>query len=67
MLRKFNKITARYRIRIMNTPGKHHESWNRHGDLIDAIARGDAEGAERMRKKAVLANIPLVEKTFEPL
>lgn len=65
MLRRFNKHTARYRIQVMNTPGKYRESIRRHEDLIDAIARGDAEGAERIRKTAVLANIPLVEKTFD--
>ncbi len=64
ILQRFNKHTARYRIRILNTPGKYHESIKRHGDLIDAIARGDVEGAERIRKTAVLANIPLLEKTF---
>ena len=65
MLRRFNKHTARYRMHVMNTPGKVKESIERHEDLIDAIARGDAEGAEQIRKTAVLANIPLLEKTFE--
>ncbi len=65
MLRRFNKHTARYRLHVMKTPGKVNESIERHEDLIDAIARGDAEGAERIRKTAVLANIPLLEKTFE--
>ncbi len=64
ILQRFNKHTARYRIRILNTPGKFQESIKRHGELIDAIARGDVEGAERIRKTAVLANIPLLEKTF---
>lgn len=67
MLRRFNKHTARYRIQVLNTPGKYQESIRRHEDLIDAIARGDAEGAERIRRTAVLANIPLVEKTFDDL
>ncbi len=65
MLRRFNKHTARYRFRILATPGKFQESIQRHGELIDAIAKGDAEQAERIRKAAVLSNIPLVEKTFE--
>lgn len=65
MLRTFNRHTTRYRIQVLNTPGKFRESIERHAELIDAIARGDAEGAERMRKASILANIPLVEKTFE--
>lgn len=65
MLRHFNKHTARYRISILNTPGKNLESIQRHGELIDAIARGDADGAERIRRTAVLDNIPLLEKTFD--
>ncbi len=65
MLWRFNKHTARYRMRILTTPGKFQESVRRHGELLEAIAKGDAEGAERLRRTSVLANIPLVEKTFD--
>lgn len=65
MLRRFNKHTARYRVRILSTPGKYEESIKRHEELIEAIANGDAERAERIRKEAVLSNIPRVEATFD--
>ncbi len=65
MLRRFNKHTARYRLRILSTPGKFQESIQRHEALLEAIGRGDAELAERIRKEGVLKNIPLVEKTFD--
>lgn len=65
MLRSFNKHTARYRVKILSTPGKYEESIKRHEELIDAIANGDAEKAERIRKEAVLSNIPRVEATFD--
>ncbi len=65
MLGRFNKHTARYRMSVLSTPGKFQESIRRHGELIEAIARGDAEGAENLRRKSVLANLPLVEKMFE--
>lgn len=65
MLRSFNKHTARYRVKILTTPGKYEESIKRHEELIDAIAKGDAETAERIRKDAVLSNIPRIEATFD--
>lgn len=65
MLRSFNKHTARYRVKILSTPGKYEESIKRHEELIAAIANGEAEKAERIRREAVLSNIPRVEATFD--
>ncbi len=65
MLRAFNKHTARYRVKILTMPGKYEESIKRHEELIEAIANGDADAAERIRKAAVLSNIPRIDATFD--
>ena len=64
MLRRFNKQTARYRRRILAAPGKPEESLKRHEELSACIEKGDAQEAERLRKKAILSNIALVEAIF---
>jgi DNA-binding GntR family transcriptional regulator len=64
MLRLFNKKTLRYRIEVLSSPGKLQESLKKHEKLIESIKRGDAREAERIREESILANIPLIEKTF---
>jgi DNA-binding GntR family transcriptional regulator len=64
MLRLFNKKTLRYRMEVLSSPGKLQESLEKHEKLIESIKRGDAREAERVREDSILANIPLIEKTF---
>jgi DNA-binding GntR family transcriptional regulator len=65
MLGRFNKQTMRYRAKILANPEKSEESLQKHEALIRSIEKGDAASAESLRKKAILDNIVLVEKTFE--
>ncbi len=64
MLRLFDKKTLRYRMEVLSSPGKLQESLKKHEKLIESIKRGDAREAERVREESILANIPLIEKTF---
>ncbi len=65
MLTVFAKHTARYRKEVLSIPGKLDESLKKHEMLIRSIEYGDAEGAERIRKNSILANIPLLEQRFD--
>jgi DNA-binding GntR family transcriptional regulator len=64
MLTMFAKHTARYRKEVMSIPGKMADSLEKHATLIRSVESGDAEGAERLRKNDILANIPLLERRF---
>ncbi len=64
MLTMFAKHTARYRKEVMSMPGKLAASLEKHATLIRSVESGDAEGAERLRKNDILANIPLLEQRF---
>ena len=65
MLSVFAKHTARYRKEVLSIPGKLDESLKKHEMLIRSIEYGDAEGAERIRRNSILANIPLLEQRFD--
>lgn len=65
MLMVFAKHTARYRKEVLSIPGKLDESLRKHEMLIRSIEYGDAEGAERIRKNSILANISLLEQRFD--
>jgi DNA-binding GntR family transcriptional regulator len=65
MLKRFNKQTARYRAKILSSPGKPAESIKSHEQLIDSIESGDATRAELIRKNAILNNITLIERFFK--
>ena len=64
MLNLFAKHTARYRMELLSLPGKAGESLKKHELLIESIRIGDAEGAEKLRKSAILANMSLIEQRF---
>ncbi len=65
MLTIFAKHTARYRKEVLSMPGRLASSLEKHQALIRSIESGDAEGAERMRKNDILANIPLLERRYK--
>ncbi|MDR1977692.1 MAG: GntR family transcriptional regulator [Synergistaceae bacterium] len=65
MLERFDKQTMRYRVKILANPGRSEKSLKKHEELIRSIEKGDAASAEVIRKKAILDNMALVEKTFE--
>lgn len=65
MLNVFAKQTARYRKMVLSIPGKIEESIKRHERLIKSLEYGDAEGAEKIRKESILANITLLVQRFE--
>lgn len=64
MLQVFNKQTQRYRQGVLYRPGRMEESLERHELLIKSIEDGDAEAAERIRKKAILGNIKHLRHMF---
>jgi len=57
LIRTFDKQTMLYRLAIVNSPGWMTNSTKIHGALITAIEAGDAEAAERIRKKSILGQI----------
>ena len=65
MLSVFAKHSARYRKEVLSIPGKMEESIKKHEILIKSLEYGDAEGAERIRKESILANITLLKQRFE--
>ena len=65
MLRRFNRQTARYRVKIRSTAGRPEESIKKHEELIKYIGSGDAALAEMVSRESILANIGLVEKIFK--
>jgi len=60
----FVKQTNRYRVVVFSTPGKLQASIQNHVDIIRSFEKGDAEEAERMRKKAILNNIEVLREQF---
>ena len=65
MLAVFAKHTARYRKEVLSIPGRMEESIKNHNILIKSLEAGDAEGAERIRKESILANIILLKPRYE--
>lgn len=65
MLALFSKQTARYRKEVLSIPGRMEESLKKHEILISSLESGDAEGAEKIRKDSILANIALLAQRFE--
>lgn len=65
MLAVFAKHTARYRKEVLSIPGKMEESIKNHNILIKSLEYGDAEGAEKIRKESILANINLLKQRYE--
>ncbi len=65
MLTVFSKQTARYRKEVLSFPGRMEESLKKHDILIRSLESGDAEGAEKIRKESILANITLLTHRFE--
>jgi len=64
LINNFVKQTNRYRIVVFTTPGKIRDSIQNHEELIRSFEKGDAEEAERVRKKAILRNIDVLRDHF---
>ncbi|KEJ92131.1 GntR family transcriptional regulator [Synergistes jonesii] len=64
MLDIFSKQTKRYRTGVMLSTGKMQESIKKHEELIESIRNGNAEKAEKIRKKSILANLKYLPKLF---
>lgn len=59
MLQTFVKQTERFRLGILNNPEMFNNSIDAHEKIIRGFESGDAEEAERLRKKSILTNVSI--------
>lgn len=64
LIHNFDKQTMRYRLTVSNSPGWAAKSTKIHAALITAFEVGDAEEAERIRKKSILGQIEGFSEIF---
>jgi DNA-binding GntR family transcriptional regulator len=57
MLQTFVKQTERFRLGILTNPEMFNSSIDAHEKIIRGFESGDAEEAERLRKKSILTNV----------
>lgn len=57
MLQTFIKQTERFRLNILMNPEMFKSSIDAHENVIRLFESGDAEKAEKMRKKSILKNV----------
>lgn len=64
LITTFEKQTRRYRIKVLGLPGKIETSIKNHEAIIRSFQEGNAEQAERWRKKAILDNISILFRYY---
>ncbi|MBP1774386.1 MAG: transcriptional regulator, GntR family [candidate division NC10 bacterium] len=64
LIRSFDKQTMRYRLAVTNAPGWMTKSTEFHAATIASFEVGDAEAAERLRRRAILGQMEQFPKIF---
>jgi DNA-binding GntR family transcriptional regulator len=64
LIKNFDKQTLRYRMAITNAPGWMEKSIRFHAATVSSFEAGDAEAAERIRRRAILGQIEQFPKLF---
>ncbi len=64
LINTFVKQTMRYRIQVLTLPGKMEASIINHEALIRSFREGNAEEAEKLRKKTILDNVDILYRYY---
>ncbi len=65
LIRSFDKQTMRYRLAVTHAPGWMVKSAQLHAAIIASFETGDAEAAERLRRRAILGQIEQFPDIFK--
>ncbi|MHB8910036.1 MAG: GntR family transcriptional regulator [Syntrophales bacterium] len=65
LIDNFDKQTMRYRLAVMSGPGWMRNSTRLHTAIVDAVEAGDAEAAERIRRKSILGQVERFPEIFK--
>lgn len=65
LIRSFDKQTMRYRMEVAAAPHWRESSIRIHAEIIAAFEAGDAEAAERIRRRAIIGQIEQFPSIFK--